>query len=117
MSQLQALQEMAAMLPNGCTVRAGTAEGVIVFIGMGAQIRTADTNLVAQFLLEEIRKQNQAGSLAKGALRRAEALADRAKRPRCRSCPHPHHEHSVCTGRSGGTAYACGCLCSEARTS
>lgn len=30
--------------------------------------------------------------------------------PRCPKCRHRLHEHSVCTARSGGTAYACGCV-------
>lgn len=33
----------------------------------------------------------------------------------CRSCPHPHHPYSVCSGRLGGTAHRCYCTCSVAR--
>jgi phosphoglycolate phosphatase-like HAD superfamily hydrolase len=33
----------------------------------------------------------------------------------CWKCPHPHHPNSKCLKRSGGTAYECGCIGSEAR--
>lgn len=33
----------------------------------------------------------------------------------CASCLHKPHVHSVCTGRSGGTAYQCMCVCPTSR--
>lgn len=37
------------------------------------------------------------------------------RRPgQCARCPHPHHPYHVCVHRSGGTAYQCKCVCSEA---
>ena len=38
------------------------------------------------------------------------------KPPRCASCPHDHHPHAVCSRRSGGTAYRCGCVCGSPAT-
>lgn len=32
---------------------------------------------------------------------------------RSTQCPHDHHPHAMCSGRSGGTAYRCGCVCSQ----
>lgn len=48
--------------------------------------------------------------------RRIADLMAESEPARCASCVHPHHPHSVCSGRSGGTAYRCGCVCPEARS-
>lgn len=43
-------------------------------------------------------------------------LVAEASPPRCASCPHDHHPHAVCSRRSGGTAYRCGCVCGSPAT-
>lgn len=42
-------------------------------------------------------------------------LCRNSARIKCASCVHDHHPHSICNGRSGGTAYRCSCTCPDAR--
>lgn len=80
MNKLKHLQDMAAIHPDGCSVRAGTVDGVVVFTGLGAQIRTADAKIVARFLIEDLRKQRAAGRLTDDELTRAETAAGHVER-------------------------------------